>query len=142
MSLAQDTAARGRRPSSKRLPCWHRWCSRKAAFRVADRCGWRAEWHCRVCRQSCCCAEARGSAVVGVAVFVTVTVVVIVIVVVGFVCACAVKVIHNLGEKIVEAVVASLATEVFPQAYQEDRHLAGIATAAGVLLALALGELA
>ncbi len=40
------------------------------------------------------------------------------------------------------AVVASLATEVFPQAYQEDRHLAGIATAAGVLLALALGELA
>lgn len=39
------------------------------------------------------------------------------------------------------AVVASLATEVFPQAYKEDRHWAGIATAIGVLLALALGEL-
>lgn len=39
------------------------------------------------------------------------------------------------------AVVASLATEVFPQAFQEDRHWAGIATAAGLLLALALGTL-
>lgn len=40
------------------------------------------------------------------------------------------------------AVVSSLAIEVFPKAYQEDRHVAGIATAAGLLLALALGELA
>ena len=39
------------------------------------------------------------------------------------------------------AVVASLATEVFPQAFREDRHLAGVATAVGVLMALALGEL-
>lgn len=39
------------------------------------------------------------------------------------------------------AVIASLATEVFPQAFREDRHWAGIATAVGVLLALALGEL-
>ncbi|RKF22559.1 zinc transporter [Altericroceibacterium spongiae] len=39
------------------------------------------------------------------------------------------------------AVVASLATEVFPQAYREDRHLAGIATALGLILALWLGEL-
>ncbi len=39
------------------------------------------------------------------------------------------------------AVIASLATEVFPQAFREDRHLAGIATAVGVLLALGLGEL-
>jgi len=38
-------------------------------------------------------------------------------------------------------VIASLATEVFPQAFREDRHLAGIATAVGVLLALGLGEL-
>lgn len=34
------------------------------------------------------------------------------------------------------AVVASLATEVFPLAYQEDRHLAGIATAIGVIAVL------
>ena len=40
------------------------------------------------------------------------------------------------------AVVASLATEVFPKAYQEDHHLAGIATAIGVILAVFLGELA
>lgn len=40
------------------------------------------------------------------------------------------------------AVVASLATEVFPQAYKEDRHLAGIATALGVILAFVLGALA
>ena len=39
------------------------------------------------------------------------------------------------------AVVASLATEVFPQAYREGRHWAGIATALGVILAFALGEL-
>ena len=40
------------------------------------------------------------------------------------------------------AVIASLATEVFPQAYKEDHHLAGIATALGVILALVLGSLA
>lgn len=40
------------------------------------------------------------------------------------------------------AVVASLATEVFPSAYRQDRHMAGLATAAGLLLALALGILA
>ncbi len=39
------------------------------------------------------------------------------------------------------AVVASLATEVFPRAYREGHHLAGIATAFGLLFALALGEL-
>ena len=39
------------------------------------------------------------------------------------------------------AVVASLATEVFPQAYKEDRHWAGIATALGVILAFMLGAL-
>ena len=39
------------------------------------------------------------------------------------------------------AVIASLATEVFPQAYREDQHWAGIATALGVILALWLGEL-
>ena len=40
------------------------------------------------------------------------------------------------------AVVASLATEVFPKAYREDSHLAGIATALGVILAFGLGSLA
>ncbi|WP_379922766.1 ZIP family metal transporter [Erythrobacter sp. R86502] len=40
------------------------------------------------------------------------------------------------------AVVASLATEVFPKAYREDHHLAGIATAIGVALAFGLGALA
>ena len=40
------------------------------------------------------------------------------------------------------AVVASLATEVFPQAFSEDRHWAGIATALGVILAFWLGSLA
>ncbi len=40
------------------------------------------------------------------------------------------------------AVVASLATEVFPQAYREDRHWTGIATAMGVVLAFLLSELA
>ncbi len=39
------------------------------------------------------------------------------------------------------AVIASLATEVFPKAYQKEHHLAGIATAAGVLLALFLSTL-
>ena len=39
------------------------------------------------------------------------------------------------------AVVASLATEVFPKAYREDAHLAGVATAIGVILAFALGSL-
>ncbi|MGI8938469.1 MAG: hypothetical protein ACR2JF_09715 [Iamia sp.] len=39
------------------------------------------------------------------------------------------------------AVVASLATEVFPKAYKEDSHLAGLATALGVVTALALGQL-
>ncbi|MEQ8935517.1 MAG: zinc transporter [Amphiplicatus sp.] len=37
------------------------------------------------------------------------------------------------------AVVASLATEVFPQAFQETHHEAGIATALGMALAFALG---
>ena len=40
------------------------------------------------------------------------------------------------------AVVASLATEVFPKAFKEDRHWAGIATALGVILAFLLGSLA
>jgi len=40
------------------------------------------------------------------------------------------------------AVVASLATEVFPKAYKEDLHMAGVATAIGVILAVFLGELA
>jgi zinc transporter, ZIP family len=39
------------------------------------------------------------------------------------------------------AVVASLATEVFPKAYNEDRKLAGIATALGLGLAFLLGSL-
>lgn len=39
------------------------------------------------------------------------------------------------------AVVASLATEVFPKAYQEDKHLAGIATVLGLIAAYLLGEL-
>ncbi|MEB3416079.1 zinc transporter [Alteriqipengyuania sp. WL0013] len=39
------------------------------------------------------------------------------------------------------AVVASLATEVFPKAYREDSHLAGVATALGVILAFGLGSL-
>ncbi len=40
------------------------------------------------------------------------------------------------------AVVASLATEVFPQAYREDAHWAGLATAIGLILALYLDQLA
>ena len=39
------------------------------------------------------------------------------------------------------AVVASLAMEVFPKAFREDRHWAGVATALGVILAFALGSL-
>lgn len=39
------------------------------------------------------------------------------------------------------AVVASLATEVFPNAFREGHHMAGLATTAGVLLALILSEL-
>lgn len=39
------------------------------------------------------------------------------------------------------AVIASLATTVFPKAYREDSYAAGLATALGLLLALALGEL-
>jgi ZIP family zinc transporter len=38
------------------------------------------------------------------------------------------------------AVIASLATEVFPKAFKEDRHLTGIATSVGFLLALFLSE--
>lgn len=39
------------------------------------------------------------------------------------------------------AVIASLATEVFPKAYREDLHMAGVATATGFLLALWLSHL-
>ncbi|WP_085811107.1 ZIP family metal transporter [Sphingomonas sp. TZW2008] len=39
------------------------------------------------------------------------------------------------------AVIASLATEVFPKAFKEDQHWAGIATALGAILAFALGSL-
>lgn len=39
------------------------------------------------------------------------------------------------------AVVASLATEVFPKAYREDHEMAGIAVAVGVALAFALHRL-
>lgn len=39
------------------------------------------------------------------------------------------------------AVVASLATEVFPNAFREDHHLAGVATTLGLLLALFLSSL-
>lgn len=39
------------------------------------------------------------------------------------------------------AVIASLATEVFPKAFKDDRHWAGVATALGAILAFALGEL-
>ncbi len=39
------------------------------------------------------------------------------------------------------AVVASLATEVFPKAYKEDSTFAGIATALGLLFALILGQM-
>lgn len=40
------------------------------------------------------------------------------------------------------AVVASLAIEVFPKAYQEDHHLAGVATALGLIVAILLESLA
>lgn len=40
------------------------------------------------------------------------------------------------------AVIASLATEVFPKAYKEDSYWAGIATAIGFVLALYLNSLA
>lgn len=39
------------------------------------------------------------------------------------------------------AVVASLATEVFPKAFKEDSHWAGIATVTGLILALWLDQL-
>ncbi len=39
------------------------------------------------------------------------------------------------------AVIASLATTVFPKAFKEDRHWAGIATALGAILAFALGAM-
>jgi len=39
------------------------------------------------------------------------------------------------------AVVASLATEVFPKAFRDDHHLAGVATALGVVLAFWLGHI-
>ena len=39
------------------------------------------------------------------------------------------------------AVIASLATEVFPKAYREDSHWAGVATALGAILAFVLGSL-
>ena len=39
------------------------------------------------------------------------------------------------------AVIASLAVEVFPQAFREDDYWAGIATAIGAVLAFALGSL-
>ena len=39
------------------------------------------------------------------------------------------------------AVVASLATEVFPKAYKEDRHMAGVATAIGLIIAILLESL-
>lgn len=39
------------------------------------------------------------------------------------------------------AVVASLATEVFPKAFKEDHHLAGVATALGLMIAIGLESL-
>ena len=39
------------------------------------------------------------------------------------------------------AVVASLATEVFPKAFKEDHHLAGVATALGLMVAVLLESL-
>jgi len=39
------------------------------------------------------------------------------------------------------AVVASLATEVFPQSFKQDHHLSGIAVAIGLCVAYALGQL-
>lgn len=39
------------------------------------------------------------------------------------------------------AVVASLATEVFPKAYKEDHHLSGVATVLGLILAYGLASI-
>lgn len=39
------------------------------------------------------------------------------------------------------AVIASLATEIFPQAFKEGNHWAGISTAIGLILALGLNQL-
>lgn len=39
------------------------------------------------------------------------------------------------------AVVASLATEVFPKAFKEDSYAAGIASATGLVMALGLDQL-
>lgn len=39
------------------------------------------------------------------------------------------------------AVTASLATEVFPKAFKEDKYMAGIATALGLVLAIGLDQL-
>jgi ZIP family zinc transporter len=39
------------------------------------------------------------------------------------------------------AVVASLATEVFPKAYQDDHHWAGVATVLGFVLAILLSQM-
>ncbi|MGB7819133.1 MAG: hypothetical protein WBL35_10435 [Ornithinibacter sp.] len=38
------------------------------------------------------------------------------------------------------AVVASLATELFPKAFKEDSYTSGIATALGLVLAVALEQ--
>lgn len=40
-----------------------------------------------------------------------------------------------------EGFIVALAGGAFPQAYKEDHHMAGIATALGLLLALGLSEL-
>ena len=39
------------------------------------------------------------------------------------------------------AVIASLATEVFPTAFKRDNHWAGISTAVGLIMALGLTQL-
>ena len=39
------------------------------------------------------------------------------------------------------AVIASLATEVFPSAFKDGNHWAGISTAIGLVLALGLNQL-
>jgi len=57
--------------------------------------------------------------------------------------------LENVGEEYLAAircfaagaVIASLATAVFPKAYKEESYTTGVATALGLLLALALGEL-
>lgn len=40
------------------------------------------------------------------------------------------------------AVIASLSTAVFPKAFREESYITGVATALGLILALALGQLA